>query len=830
MAPNYLSARSSEVILSDIRPTKIKPETLRAINNLLDELLLLVLSTARSTTTGKLKSGLLKVLPTTLGKDAILEAEIELRAYHERTAPADPATPAEPASPKDFPLQPVFELLRMKCEAYSTLSDFDGDAELEAHLQARIASASGPAAPRPQAIAPAALYLTAILEHVCEHVLSNVARVVARDSSRTTAHVQDLHVALCEDETIYGLFKNMKVQQEIVAQLEEQPPRARRSRSFSHDAGSPATMSPLHGGSSSFSVDRSATAVEPSEESFSPSHAHRPSMDRVKSLNKMFKGANGSSGERSQSPSVPNNHKRSESAMSERFRRSGDVHSPTPDSAEDQEFDDLMRSGTTLKLSLTPDRLQTELKGQRKGSTRSTSSSAAPPPGVPPKSNGKRAVTSPSGLREVDSIDEGREDDMPTNGVSRSLSKSVRLPADVPPIPRNNPQLHSPPRSRAVSSADPPSAKIVNHPSILRKPSLSAGIVAPSAFKEPSSAPPRGMPKGMDMGESGFPKRNRHVKRDSLDLDELSDEGPPIRRKASQLAPKGNGGSSAATRELIDFLSEGPPEIVSPTDSIKPKSGSRLRTMVSRLARGSTERLKDAPASKPLPAPVRPSASASLNAVKSRSTYTPPAAPYYPRPSSPHSNSSSSNNDLDNPEAVSTHRKTGQTVQWEPARAPPTSTPTTPSSPAPVRASSHREATIIKGLPSPTPEVDKPESNGHARSPPKPSPSHPTPPKVVTSNMSVPKLQASDLRDSVLKATSPQECRLLVDMFLARCGYELPGGILEAVTAAPMTEEAAEEHENSMVDILLGEGPAFGFAAFEPQPQDAQPAVVEAAA
>lgn len=186
MAPNYLSARSSEVILSDIRPTKIKPETLRAINNLLDELLLLVLSTARSITTEKLKSGLLKVLPTTLGKDAILEAEIELRAYHERTAPADPATPAESTSPKDFPLQPVFEvrishipapfasgiaheflqLLRMKCEAYSTLSDFDGDAELEAHLQARIANASGPAAPRPQAIAPAALYLTAILECV----------------------------------------------------------------------------------------------------------------------------------------------------------------------------------------------------------------------------------------------------------------------------------------------------------------------------------------------------------------------------------------------------------------------------------------------------------------------------------------------------------------------------------------------------------------------------------------------------------------------------------------------------------------------------------------
>lgn len=184
MAPNYLSSRSSEVILSDIRPTKIKPETLRAINNLLDELLLLVLSTARSIATEKLKTGLLKVLPTALGKDAILEAEIELRAYQERTAPADPSASPDSSSPKDFPLQPVFEvrfafyptvllpcspptkLLRMKCEAYSTLSDYDGDAEVEAQLQARITTLAGPHAPRPQAIAPAALYLTAILECV----------------------------------------------------------------------------------------------------------------------------------------------------------------------------------------------------------------------------------------------------------------------------------------------------------------------------------------------------------------------------------------------------------------------------------------------------------------------------------------------------------------------------------------------------------------------------------------------------------------------------------------------------------------------------------------
>lgn len=42
------------------------------------------------------------------------------------------------------------------------------------------------------------------------HILSNVGRVAARDSSRTSATVQDLFVALCEDDSIYGLFKTMK--------------------------------------------------------------------------------------------------------------------------------------------------------------------------------------------------------------------------------------------------------------------------------------------------------------------------------------------------------------------------------------------------------------------------------------------------------------------------------------------------------------------------------------------------------------------------------------------------------------------------------------------
>ena len=86
--PAYISSHSADVILSDIRPIKLQADALRSINVLLDEFLYSVLNAARSLSTDKLRAALLKVLPTSLGKDALLEAEVELRAYWDRTVPS----------------------------------------------------------------------------------------------------------------------------------------------------------------------------------------------------------------------------------------------------------------------------------------------------------------------------------------------------------------------------------------------------------------------------------------------------------------------------------------------------------------------------------------------------------------------------------------------------------------------------------------------------------------------------------------------------------------------------------------------------------------------
>lgn len=108
--PSYISSHSADVILSDIRPIKLKIEALRSINVLLDEFLYSILSTACSLSTDKLRASLLSLLPTTLGKEALLEAEVELRAYWDRTGPMnDSVTPTEDDS-KTFHLPWAFEV------------------------------------------------------------------------------------------------------------------------------------------------------------------------------------------------------------------------------------------------------------------------------------------------------------------------------------------------------------------------------------------------------------------------------------------------------------------------------------------------------------------------------------------------------------------------------------------------------------------------------------------------------------------------------------------------------------------------------------------------
>ncbi|CAL1700121.1 unnamed protein product [Somion occarium] len=578
--PNYISSRSADVILSDVRPIKLKLDALRSINVLLDEFLYNLLKAAGSLTTDKLKTSLIKILPTTLGKEAILEAEIELKAYWERTT-ASPSAQNAGDTGRDFDLQLSFELLRLKCEAYTTMNDGDEDVEAEKRLIGRMASVGVSAPPQTHLLAPAALYLTAILEHVCD-----VSRVASRDSSRTVATVQDLFVALCEDDSMYSMFKAMKVYEQIESVSKAQPPR--RSKSFSKSNGRTSPANELHESTSTatrlrISSDSLATAVNGASPILQRSSTEKSRVAKI--MNR----SSSDNGDRFETGSL---EMKSQSGGSQ----TGHSLEFMEDAALLEEFDELMRSGATMKVSLTPDRLRSMevYKQERKRQAQNGGTS-------PTSTDAKRGVTTrkPS-VPNVDAIAEDEESHNPQSVVSsppsafqqtanRSRQSSLSRSSSTSTSP-----LSGNPRARSISVSAVP---LLRSKSDMPPPPPPSHVLAPRLQKSVSAS--------AKMTDNSRPQRTRKMgrKRESLDLDDImnasdEEEASDVFPAPSPVRSNGTGPPkpyiSKAARELIDFLDEGPPEerklfpanasMIS-FESSKSKSG-RFQRMMSRLTIG----------------------------------------------------------------------------------------------------------------------------------------------------------------------------------------------------------------------------------------------------
>ncbi|KAK0190588.1 hypothetical protein F5146DRAFT_1044855 [Armillaria mellea] len=847
-SPSYLSAHSADVILSDIRPIKLKVEALHSINVLLDEFLYKIINTAQSLVTDKLRAGLLSVLPTPLGKEALLEAEVELRAYKDRTKSAKTVE-----DDKDtFNLAWAFELLQLKCQAYSTLNESDDDpATTILH------------APSPTLVAPAALYLTAILEHI----LSNVGRVASRDSSRTSATVEDVFVALCEDETIYGLFKTMKV----YSQIEEISTisKSRRSKSISRS-------DKLSISRTSSPYDMSSKDSRISSEASSSVMAHtltgsRASLDKNKSMKKLISNSSRLSSD------TNNTHKRSESILSEETKQTLAAFNQGlsfDDGASLQEFDDLMRSGSTMKVSLTPDRLKSmEVYKQERdrGNRRPTPlfPSELDPSSSPTRANGRR----PS-LRHVHSITED-EEPLSSPASSRTLQSSS---TPNPPAPSN--------RARSFSVASPSPSTSSSTSSRLRKYSKPSIPFAPS---KPSTPPPvpmaqsrRGGLKGSDA--SPFPAKTRNVQRnrESLDLDDVmagsdddnyeeaikepSRRSPPSVPTTPKRAPKVSSNTrdlmdfldagppstgphstvpkvSRAAKDMMDFLNEGPPEYMVGSTSTsfieieKPKSG-RLQRMMSKLSMGG-EKTRGAQGNDDFGRSIRRQPSTpvihskpshpSLPALANRPI--PPRPPPISPPASPH----------DHYDDFSVTRPKKPTVTNTPIpKVEPTTvdTPSVPAktdtqevAPSQAPAASHsvkkgEDATVAsRANHSPVNGTEKaPSSSTHSSeksSPIKPAENPPSrtshitrkaPPPIVPD--APPQTVVNDMQDMhrlMSRATTVDECRVILELFLAKSGVAGDKAIeMEVPYPSPSPsdnpESAASDMalEQALVEYFLG--------------------------
>ncbi|KAI0355400.1 hypothetical protein OH77DRAFT_323425 [Trametes cingulata] len=874
-SPGYISARSAEVILSDVRPIKLKLEALQSINVLLDEFLYSILSVSRSLATDKLKAALLKVLPTSLGKEALLEAEVELKAYWERTTSARSPS-SRNADNSQFDLQWSFELLRLKCEAYSTMNDSDEDAEAEKRLQQRMEAAGSSSPPNPSLLAPAALYLTAILEAICEHVLSNVSRVAARDSGRTLATIQDLFTALCEDEALYTTVKSMKAYEQIESLSKAQRPRRSKSFSRSTDKAMPRTSTssptPPKARMSTDSMKSNAPTVVGSPES------RRTSMEKAKAV-KIFHNRSLSDRERHE-PAVAGVLARSQSEIG--INR-GEPAEFEEDEELQQEFDELMRSGATMKVSLTPDRLKSmEVYKQerterervsRRAAAQGSSSEKVPDGGAAAagEPQPKRGAPGRPPLRHVDSIVEDDEETgssnhatasapaLQSNAASARMRNTSFTASPSPTMARANDQ-----RLRSISISNVPHPR--HDDGVSRKTSTkpSGRMGSQNAMPPPTN----GLPGG--------PKRTRKMgrNRESLDLDDVmngsdgedggadvADEPspPPPMPMRTPTTPRASDPTSPrkphiskAAQDLIAFLEAGPPE--EPTynpsmnasvisfESSKSRSG-RLQRMMSRLTLGgSKESLNGTIPEEPRglsrkgsakigmsspPPSFKGSSLASKRSIPDVAraqpypnviVATPPPRPA-PQPSAsilsePHSTTSSSHTsreDVSSQAPSLTRRSTRKAVPvFEDGTISPSNSAAHDDARSPVNG--HRSSTRdADGTSAPSPtvvkrpvplnghpvKIDTSEASLHPRtvaSPPsaaeRKSPrSHSkaesgyasrsasrspvTPSERLPAAPPAPAIPASDvddLRRLLGVATNADECRLLVDMFLAKNG------------------------------------------------------------
>ncbi|KAF8646408.1 hypothetical protein AX16_007273 [Volvariella volvacea WC 439] len=671
--PFYVSSSSANLILSDTRPIQLKIDALRCINVLLDEFLYNILSTARSLHTDRLRSSLLSLLPTSLGKEALLEAEVELRAYWDRTYPKEvPLSSDHDDDSKTFSLDWAFELLRLKCEAYSTLNELDADSMAEVRLHERMTQIGGLSPPKQSLVAPASLYLTAILEAMSEHILSNVARVAARDSSRSAATVQDLYIALCEDDTIFSLFKSMKVYEQIEQFSRTSKPRRSKSlRSDKSRASSPQQ-----------DVQRARLSLEASTltvitaSAKAPATPPRTSLERAKSMKKFITGSR-TSGEDSQ-----NGHRKADSIRSSDTKTFSATHGEGDEASYvdslEQEFDDLMRSDSTMKVSLTPDRLKTMEVHKQEKDQRATRRPTPLSFNSSDSDSTRRGDVRKSPLHQVDSILEDDEEQQPASLTkspsssaiaSRARQKSVSGTASTTATaaaPSNRSRSVSV-GARLVKKASPhPTAPVPSLPTSLSTPfQHSAAMASTSTMSsvQPSFPHKSYMP-------SGFPPRTRKIQRnrESIDLDEImagSDddqpEDPPKNPNHPPETPRRTTKVSASTRALMDFLAEGPPlDIMQPqrnasTTSInsgvtsqngKQKPSGRLQRMMSKLTiggvseklRGSLEDAKGGRNSQPTVSTAK-----TLNTKPSNGSISPLAnRPVLPRPAMLYSSSQGS--------------------------------------------------------------------------------------------------------------------------------------------------------------------------------------------
>lgn len=163
---SYVCHRAANAIVTQVDPLRVSSDALQIINQFLDEFITLLLTSAKSLDLSRIKTAVVALLPSSLGKNAIVEAELQVKSYTETADDIDYEAYERTRRLDSIPLDSIGALLRQECINHCTL------AENNHNRQSTRRPSIGVPKTHNFSISPiVTVYVTSIIEHVAEYVL-----------------------------------------------------------------------------------------------------------------------------------------------------------------------------------------------------------------------------------------------------------------------------------------------------------------------------------------------------------------------------------------------------------------------------------------------------------------------------------------------------------------------------------------------------------------------------------------------------------------------------------------------------------------------------------
>ncbi|KAI8083127.1 uncharacterized protein BX664DRAFT_301765 [Halteromyces radiatus] len=339
----YICQRAANAIISEVGSYRVSTDALLGINQFLDEFLIHLLTNCQSLDLSLIKTSVFNLLPSTLGKNAIVEAELEVKTFTETEVIDYDIYEKMRSIGTPFPTQKCLPLLRDKCFEFCTLADKDDQQSWMPHEECD-----------DLIISPiVAIYVTTVLEHMAEYILTAVA-LTAETEDTDYVRIKELFLALIDDVQVGMIFRQMDLRDKM------------EKRSFAH--GYMPRSSVLQP-----NIIRNSTASEHQgknllgEINFDDLDLHYDDDDDTNPQRSSGLGPHASSSNYSVKS---NGNKRPSYKVFKNDQGSFATEQPAYSSAYDPDaptmnFEDLIRSGNTMRVSLTPYRLKSiEIKDQ----------------------------------------------------------------------------------------------------------------------------------------------------------------------------------------------------------------------------------------------------------------------------------------------------------------------------------------------------------------------------------------------------------------------------------------------------------------------------------